>query len=227
MQKILIKNKSTINQFGIVIFFVLISLFFFDSLILFPIKLFIIFFHEISHVIAGIVSGGRINFLTFDLNLSGKTSIDGGSSLFIASSGYLGSLIIGSLIFISAFSNRLKKWYFNILALITFITSTNLVKGDLQIFLGIIVSILLFLIPRYVPEKFANPFLQYLGLISCMYITTDIKEDLLTQTIRETDTQILEFLTGISANLWGLLWFVISIFVVIFLLRYSFKYSKN
>ncbi|MBK8945948.1 MAG: M50 family metallopeptidase [Ignavibacteriae bacterium] len=223
----MIKNKSTINQFGIVIFFVLISLFFFDSLILFPIKLFIIFFHEISHVIAGIVSGGRINFLTFDLNLSGKTSIDGGSSLFIASSGYLGSLIIGSLIFISAFSNRLKKWYFNILALITFITSTNLVKGDLQIFLGIIVSILLFLIPRYVPEKFANPFLQYLGLISCMYITTDIKEDLLTQTIRETDTQILEFLTGISANLWGLLWFVISIFVVIFLLRYSFKYSKN
>jgi len=206
---------------------VLVSLFFFDTFLLFPIKLFIIIFHEISHVIAGIISGGKINYLTFDLNLAGKTSIEGGSIIFIASSGYLGSLIVGALLYLSAFSNRFKKWYLSILSLIIFIITVNLVKGELQIFLGLIASIILFLIPRYIPEKFSNLFLQYFGLLSCLYIITDIKEDLLTQTIRETDTQVLEFLTGISSNILGFCWLIISIFVVGLLLKYSFEKSKN
>ncbi|MBK7106226.1 MAG: M50 family metallopeptidase [Ignavibacteriae bacterium] len=223
----MVKNKSAFFSFGIILSLVIISLFLFDTFLLFPLKLFIIIFHEISHVLAGIISGGKINYLTFDLNLAGKTSIEGGNSIIIASAGYLGSLIFGSLLFLSSFSIRFKKWYLSILALVVFIVTVNLVKGELQIFLGLIASLILFLIPRYLPEKISKLFLQYFGLVSCLYIISDIKEDLLTQTIRETDTQILEYLTGISSNVWGFIWFIISIIVMLFLLKFTFKNSKN
>lgn len=223
-------GKTTQNnslEFSLLLFAVIISLIFFDSKLLFPIKIFIIIFHEINHVFAGIISGGEPKYLTFDLNLSGKTLIEGGSQIFIASAGYLGSIVIGSLLFVSSFSNRFRKWYLNILAIIIFLTTVNLIKGELQIFIGLLVSVTLFLISKYLPENILKFFLQYVGLISCLYVITDIKEDLLIKNIRVTDTQILEYLTGVSAQIWGIIWLFIALGVFGFLLKFYFGKIKN
>ncbi|MCB0748108.1 MAG: M50 family metallopeptidase, partial [Ignavibacteriae bacterium] len=192
-------NKSTWtptqNTELIIIFILLIFTFlFWESKIVFPIKLFVVLIHEISHVLAAVLSGGEIKFLTFNLNLSGQTIIKNGNAVLLAASGYLGSLMVGSMIYLTSFYPRFKKWFLNILGLIILIVTINLIQGGIQIFLGLLVSAFFFIIPRYFPEFLANIILRFIGLVSCFYVLADIKEDLLTSTLRETDTQILEYI---------------------------------
>ncbi|MCB0753633.1 MAG: M50 family metallopeptidase, partial [Ignavibacteriae bacterium] len=151
---------------------------FWDSKIVFPIKLFVVLIHEISHVIAAIISGGEVKFLTFNLNLSGQTIVKNGNAVLLAASGYLGSLIVGSLLYLTSFYPRFKKWFLNILVLIILIVTINLIQGGVQIFLGLLVSAFFFIIPRYFPEFLANIVLRFIGLVSCFYVLADIKEDL-------------------------------------------------
>ena len=200
---------------------------FYNSYFVFPIKLLVVFLHEIGHTIAAYLTGGKVNYLTFNLNLSGKTIIEKGNSIFIASSGYLGSLLIGIFLYLSSYSEKLKKWFLNILFFLVLIITINLVKGGLQIFLGLLVSALFFIIPRYLPNRISNLILRFVGLASCLYVLADIKEDLLTSTLRETDTQILEYITGISSTLIGFFWLLISILAIFFLFRYSIKKSRT
>ena len=60
-------------------------------------------------------------------------------------------------------------------------------------------------------------------MVSIIYVFTDIKEDLLTLTYRETDAQLLFELTGIKAWIWGLSWFLLTAAAIYFLVRYSIK----
>jgi hypothetical protein len=75
-------------------------------------------------------------------------------------------------------------------------------------------------------ERVNYYFFRILGLVSCLYIIVDIKQDLLTTSLRETDTQILEYLIGIPAFLIGGIWFIISLFVVYLLIKKSY-FQKN
>lgn len=225
-------NKSTWtptqNTELIIIFILLIFTFlFWESKIVFPIKLFVVLIHEISHVLAAVLSGGEIKFLTFNLNLSGQTIIKNGNAVLLAASGYLGSLMVGSMIYLTSFYPRFKKWFLNILVLIILIVTINLIQGGIQIFLGLLVSAFFFIIPRYFPEFLANIILRFIGLVSCFYVLADIKEDLLTSTLRETDTQILEYITGVSATAIGLSWFLISAAVVFLLIKFTISKIKN
>ncbi|KAJ7715365.1 peptidase M50B-like-domain-containing protein [Mycena maculata] len=62
-----------------------------------PLKLFTIGWHELCHITAAILSGGRILKITIDPNVGGATIVEGGRPLFILSSGYIGSTLIGAL----------------------------------------------------------------------------------------------------------------------------------
>jgi hypothetical protein len=218
---------SDIKEFWILLGLSIVFIIFYNSYFVFPIKLLVVFLHEIGHTIAAYLTGGKVNYLTFNLNLSGKTIIEKGNSIFIASSGYLGSLLIGILLYLSSYSEKLKKWFLNILFFLVLIITINLVRGGLQIFLGLLVSSIFFIIPRYLPNRISNLILRFVGLASCLYVLADIKEDLLTSTLRETDTQILEYITGISSTLIGFFWLLISILAIFFLFRYSIKKSKT
>jgi len=222
------RNKLTGNsEFWILLSLSIVFIIFYNSYLVFPIKLFVVFLHEISHTIAAYLTGGKVSYLTFNLNLSGKTVIEKGNSIFIASSGYLGSLAIGILLYLSSYSKRLKKWLLNTLFFLIFIITINLVQGGLQIFLGLFVSAVFFIIPRYLSNYVANLILKFIGLSSCLYVLADIKEDLLTSTLRETDTQILEYITGISSTLIGFIWLLLSALAIFFLFRFSIKKSNS
>ncbi len=211
-------EKKSIDIFiilGIAIF----SLVLWDSPIIYPIKIFVVLLHEVSHAIAAIVSGGSVEKIILDLDLAGSTITKGGNQILIAMSGYIGSLILGSLIFISANSKNLSKWITTILAVLIFLIAVNLVQGGVQIFLSIVIALVFYFLPRYANEKIVKIFFLFIGLTSCFYIVADIKQDLLTTTLRETDTQILEYLTGIPALVIGFFLFFISILTVSILIK--------
>lgn len=212
------KSENIIELFTI-LGIATIALLFWDSYFIYPIKVFIVLLHEISHALSAILTGGKVVSIKFSLDLSGSTVTSGGSQIFIAASGYLGSLAIGSLLLLSSKYISLRKWFTPILSLIILLVAVNLIVGGIQTFICLIIAGVFFLVPKYFGETINRYLFKVIGITSCLYVIADIKQDLLTTTLRETDTQILEYLTGIPATLIGTIWFFVSISIVYFLVR--------
>ena len=63
-----------------------------------PLRLLVVLFHEASHALAAILTGGRVEALTLNAAEGGHALVAGGNFFVIASAGYLGSLAIGLVI---------------------------------------------------------------------------------------------------------------------------------
>lgn len=218
-KKSLEKNNT---ELWILIGLVIFSLMVWETPIVYPIKLFTVLIHEISHALVTVLTGGSVKSIKFAFDLSGITITAGGNLVLIASAGYFGSLIIGALFFISADRYTLQKWLTTTIAFVILVTAINLMENGLQIFFSLIIALGIFIIPRFTKEKYASLLFKFLGLTSCLYVIVDIKQDLLTLSLRETDTQILEYITGFPAFLIGLIWFTLSVIIVFFLLKKSY-----
>ena len=67
----------------------------FGSLALYPFSLFVTLIHESSHALAGVITGGSVQKLGLNSDLSGVTDIRGGAMALIAPAGYLGATLAG------------------------------------------------------------------------------------------------------------------------------------
>lgn len=76
-----------------------------------PIKLLVVVFHEMSHVIAGYATGASIFGMAIDPGGAGVTLGMGGNQLVIVAAGYLGSFLVGYLLYaLSAVWSPIEVW---------------------------------------------------------------------------------------------------------------------
>lgn len=190
-----------------------------DTFVVYPIKLFVVLLHEMSHGLSAVLTGGRIVSIELNQYLGGMTTTEGGSILIIASSGYLGSIAIGALLFISSFDKKVSTWFNTSLAILLLIFAANFLVGMLSQIIALIASVILIVSPRYFSLSVNQIITQSLGLVSAFYVLIDIKEDLLSGASYQTDANILEEITSVSATLFAFIWLVISAAVIFFLLR--------
>ncbi len=218
-------NNNSINtrlQLWILLAISILSIISFDYSISYPIKLFVVLLHEISHAIMTILTGGIPQKILIGDDLSGLTIIKNGNQLLIASAGYLGSLFWGLLLFLSA-GSKFERITTLFISLIVLLSAVNLIEGGLQSFLSILVSIVIFVLPRFIPAIISTFLQRFIGLTSCLYVIFDIKQDLLTTTLRETDTQIIEYLTGIPAIYIGIIWLLLSVATIFMVIKFKFR----
>jgi hypothetical protein len=223
MKKSIKRQNHTSEQVTILIILIA-SLILWNTPVIYPIKLFVVILHELSHAIMGIITGGKITAMSAGLDLSGKCQVEGGNQIAIASVGYLGSLLCGILIFIAPNNLKSGKWIlisFAIIILsISLITSyTNLTF----VILSIISSLLIILSALYLRINIVSILVRAIGLISCIYVLFDIKEDLFSRGDVITDVTIISSLTGIPGILISTLWLVFSFFMIAIVIRYSYK----
>ncbi|KAG5634771.1 hypothetical protein H0H81_000841 [Sphagnurus paluster] len=74
-----------------------------------PLKLFTIGLHELCHISAAVLSGGRILRITIDPHIGGATIVEGGRPTFILASGYVGSTLLGGLFVLAGYSTLVAK----------------------------------------------------------------------------------------------------------------------
>ncbi|MFH1196443.1 MAG: M50 family metallopeptidase [bacterium] len=204
-------------------FILILFLFLWDTFLVFPIKLFTVILHEVSHGIAGILSGGQILMIQFDPNLGGMCIIEGGNEFIVASAGYIGSLILGSILFISSFKKYLSYWvcigYGALLILIT----SNLLVGKFEIIMSLLFAVFLILSAKFLKWEIHSFIMKLIGLTSCIYVLFDIKDDLFASAERQTDAQLIFLLTGIPIFIWATLWLFIAALTIYLLLRKGYK----
>ena len=198
---------------------------FWNTPLLYPVKIFVVVLHEFSHGLMAVLTGGKISHITISPLIGGACYFKGGNHFLTASAGYLGSMFWGALILIIA--SRTK--YDNILGMATgaflVILSILYIRTLFGFFFVLAFGIILFAISYKLSNHIADIMMKFLGMTSCLYAVIDIKDDLIANTIKGSDSYAIAESIGIPALSVpiGIIWIIIAFSVFLVCLYISSK----
>ena len=202
------KNKLAFWAFFAVYF---VAIFFlWDTPVVYPVKIFVVFLHELSHGLAALVTGGEIVKIGLFSNEGGVAWTRGGNRFITLSAGYLGSLVFGGAIFLAAARTRADKVLSAVVGVLTIVITLFYVRNAFGIAFGIAFGLAMIAAAKWLKEAYNDVLLKVIGLTSCLYAILDIKSDILDRTVR-SDAVMLQEITGIPSKVWGVLWIAIAL----------------
>src|SRR5690606_11745044 len=144
-------------------------------------KILVVFFHELSHGLAAIFTGGRIHGIELNARQGGLTYTSGGIALLITSAGYIGSMLWGGLLILGARYIRRRQVVTLLLGLILLGAGLLYVRPVLSV--GFIFCLLcgigLIALAIKAEDGWHDFLLKLIGVTSCLYAVLDIKSDVL------------------------------------------------
>ena len=187
-------------------YFVAVWLFWATPLV-YPLRIFVVLLHEISHALAGIATGGDVERIVLTMDEGGATYVRGGSPFLMLSAGYLGSLAWGLLLLESARApNRWLRRIVGAVGLFVTVIAVLFVRNIFGLLFSLAFGAALILASRRLMPRTNATLLTVLGLTSALYAVLDIRSDVLQRPWLESDAHMLSELTGVPTLLWGLLW---------------------
>ncbi len=195
-----------------------------DTRFVYPLKIFVVFLHEVSHGIAAVATGGSIAGIQISSDQGGVCQCGGGIRFVTLTAGYLGSLSWGVAMLLVV---RAKKiWHLVTLVglgLLVLTVSLMYIRGGFGMGFGLLFGLALLGIAKYLPFEIQTMTLTVMGLTSCLYAVWDIKSDVIDRPGIRSDASMLADLTGVPTVLWGVLWIGTALAVCWWLLRRMFR----
>ena len=211
---------------GFALFFTVLWLLW-NTPFVYPLKIFVVLLHEVSHGIAAVATGGSIQRITLDPMEGGACYCPGGNAFLTLSAGYLGSLLWGGLLLSVARTNRIKPEWVNSLIGVLVIGLTLLyVRNGFGIAFGIAFGLAMLAVSKKTGAGVNRTLLLTLGLTSALYAILDIKSDIIDRPDVHSDAQMLSEITGIPTLVWGVLWIAIAIAFSGWLLRRAWREAR-
>ena len=198
--------------------------FLWDTIWVYPLKLFVVLLHEASHGLAALATGGRIEEIRVYAEEGGRTTTTGGNGFVITSAGYLGSMLLGSAILLVATRTRLSQWLAALIGIGVVTLAFRCMPDEGRYFaagFGIVLAGTA-LMPRPVSELV----LRVIGVTSCLYAILDIKSDVLDREHDSSDASALAAVTGVPSVVWGALWIAISLVVTFYAAKWAVTGGK-
>ena len=207
----------------------IVSLFFWNSVFLLPAKLLTVFFHELSHGIAAVLTGGKIHSISLNLRQGGVCNFTGGWFIITATAGYIGSLLWGSGILLLSLKKNSSRLITKIIGGIILLTALLYMRDIQALAISLLTGIGLIYIGKNLKEIYCDIFIKYISLISCFYVVFDIKSDLIDRTIPISDAYQISkaifpgFMVPIGSNIIGFAWMAIAIYILWKVFQYALK----
>ncbi len=185
--------------------------------IMYPLKLFVTFLHEFGHALGALITGGSV--VNFDINSdgSGLTASAGGNRAIILMGGYIGSAILGNILFyIGAKKEKWAKPTISVVAILMVVVAFLWVRDVFAIGFLIAFSLGLIAIAKY--TQWDRIVLMFLGLASILHIIQDFNvgptSDL---------AAYAKIFKVIPANVWMYVWLVVVIILFAWNIRIILK----
>ena len=202
---------------GIILIFVAVTLLW-NTPVVYPLKIFVVFMHEISHGVAAMATGGQIIEIVVVSQEGGHAITRGGSRFWTLTAGYLGSMIWGGVILLLAARARLDNTLSVIIGIGMIAISILYLRNLFGLLFGIAFGAALLISGKFLNKSVNRWILQVIGITSCLYAILDIKSDIIDRTHLRSDARMLAEMTNLPTLFWGVLWIFLAIVGTIFFL---------
>ena len=198
--------------------------FLWDTPAVYPLKVFVVLLHEISHAMIAVATGGTIDRIVLDPNQGGACYCPGGNAFLTLSAGYLGSLAWGGLLVSAGQVKRINsRWVTGAVGLLVIGLTLAYVRSPFGFWFGLAFGSVLVLGAARLSAAVNQGILLTLGLTSCLYAILDIKNDVLDRPELQSDAAMLGDLTGIHTVVWGGLWIAVAVLASAWLFQWSYR----
>jgi len=210
----------------LILFSVIIAIFFLWSTpALYPLKLLIVFFHESSHALMTIATGGQVIELEIDRMQGGHVISAGGNRFITLTAGYLGSLIWGVVIYLLAVGSKYDKAIMFCLGIIIMVVTTLFVRDLFAFGFGGLTGLFMILMGVKAPMQINDIILRVIGVTSMSYVPLDVYSDTIARSSLRSDAFMLAEEFGGTTVLWGAIWLLVSVVILIATLKISLTFS--
>ena len=175
------------------------------QMILYPIHLLVTFLHELGHALGALITGGDVLALQVNEDGSGWTKTQGGNLGIILMGGYLGSALLGNILFyIGANGGRIAKA--TLFVLMGFMIFAGIMWFNSLWTTGFLLAFSTVLYFLTTKTNLHREILMFLGLATILYIIQDFNvgpsSDL---------KKYAELLVFIPANVWMYIWLAVAV----------------
>lgn len=192
--------------------------------IVYPLKIFVVLLHEVSHAVALVLTGGQVESITLNPLQGGATYGRGGLPLVTLSAGYLGSLGFGALLVMGAQTRRLSpRLLLGLVGGLVLALTLLYIRSGFGFGFGLLFGSALVVGSRRLPLTWNQGILFVLGITSVLYAILDIKSDILDRPHLQSDAAMLAELTGIPTVVWGVAWIAVAITAATLLFRRTLR----
>jgi len=192
--------------------------------VVYPLKIFVVLLHEVSHGIAAVATGGSILSIVLDPYQGGATYTVGGNAFATLSAGYLGSLAWGALMVEAARARRVRSdLVIGLIGGLVVVLTLLFVRSGFGIGFGVVFGVALAVASRKLSRALNRTLLMTLGMTSSLYAILDIKSDVLERPQLESDAFMLGKITGVPTLAWGVIWIVVALLVTALLFRRAYR----
>lgn len=196
-----------------------VTLLLWDTFVVYPFRLFVVFLHEISHGLAAAATGGSIVSIGLSGDEGGVCLTRGGWPFIILNAGYLGSLLWGALFLLLGGRRTRARAVIGVVGVFTLAVTLVYVRTWFGFAYGLGAGLVLIAVSSRLKPAVSEVLLAAIGATSVLYAVWDVASDVLFRHSGLSDAAALARLTGVPAVAWGLLWVVFSLVVLVSVLR--------
>ena len=196
-----------------------LGIIFWDSPLLWPLKLLVVMMHESGHALAALLVGGSVQQVIIDAQEAGAcvSRLPSGALAKVAvySAGYLGSAMAGAAMMLATFRLRLRRWVLAASCVwLAFMGAAY--AGDLfTIAFCFSIALVLAFCARYLPDGAVEWMNLFIAAFSSLYVLFDLRDVLWHAGTRaSSDAALLANLTWVPAVVWAALWSVFSVAIL-------------
>lgn len=181
------------------------------------------FFHEMSHGLAALISGGQIVNITLNYDGSGLCTTRGGVRFIVTFSGYAGSALWGVLLYRITGALSSTKAKFVAVAMIAMTVLTLLLWArNLSTIIILCILLITWLLPLYTSLR--GVITYFIQLVAVFVILDAIRSPLYLLDGRDIgDGATLASLSWIPEIIWVAIWFTIALGSLLLLWKHSGK----
>lgn len=215
-------KNSLFLRFGIVLAIYLAITFFGGEIgrkVMYPVMLLVTFLHELGHALGAVLTGGSVRSLVVNPDGSGVTETMGGMFSIILMGGYLGSAILGNLLFYIGARGQ-KAATVTTYILIGMMLVSALFWFNSLFSTGFLLAFAFFLYLVVSRTEFNGEVLMFLGLASIIRIIQDFNigpsSDL---------EKYAEQMVFIPKDVWMYIWLIVAVVFTLINLKMVLKLS--
>ncbi len=192
-----------------------------------PLKILVVFLHEISHALAAWLTGGSVEQISISAQQGGFAVTRGGNLFAILSAGYLGSLALGAGLLMIALHSTADRAVTAALGAMMLLVTLLYVRDLFAVVFCVVAGLVLLGMARFLGHAANDMALRVIGLSSLIYVPYDIYDDTIRRPSVRSDAYMLAEAFGGTAMIWGAIWLVLSGIIIVWCLRRTLSQSSN